>query len=162
MAKGKEINRQKNFKISKPKIEKQTSKKKPKMVQKNTLLSYYSFKHKIKTDSSENSASIQEKHKLVQVKTNVDLKKSRPDSEMIPVTKTRNTASNKNKNEVPDGATSHTKPSLPHGTTTVDKKEKFLKLQSCSEDPVTWRKKTEAREDDPLLFMTIFFILDKS
>ena len=95
------------------------------------------FKHKIKTDSSENSASIQEKHKLVQVKTNVDLKKSRPDSEMIPVTKTRNTASNKNKNEVPHGATSHTKPSLPHGTTKVDKKEKFLKLQSCSEDPVT-------------------------
>ena len=73
---GERIKPTKNFKISKPKIEKQTSKKKPKIVQKNTLLSYYSFKHKIKTDSSENSASIQEKHKLVQVKTNVDLKKA--------------------------------------------------------------------------------------
>ena len=56
---------------------------------------------------------------------------------MIPVTKTRNTASNKNKNEVPHGATSHTKPSLPHGTITVDKKKEFLKLQSCFEEPVT-------------------------
>ena len=61
--------------------------------------------------------------------------KSRPDNEIIPVTNKNRTVSNKN--EVPDGATCHTKPSMPHGTITVDKKIEFLKLQSCFEDPVT-------------------------
>ena len=77
----------------------------------------------------------------MQIKPNVNLKlagpqlKSRPDSELNQVTNENKTASNKN--EVPDGATCHTKPSLPHGTITVDKKIDFLKLQSCFEDPVT-------------------------
>ena len=123
-----------------------------------TLLSFYSFKNN--SHSSEIPSSISEEHKPVQEKpkTNTNSNKNRPDVETNSVI-VENTPASNNKNEVPDGAIDHTKPSPPNGTTTVDK-EKDFETAVLLERTRDVKEKSVTREEDIIVRDNNIFNLD--